>query len=198
MKARLKGNKEWRDYLPYFIDGKCVGLIIGEIEVKRELGGYPISEQPVTVKEYQYMPFDKFDLWEEPNWQSVRTQAAIAAMQGVMNFFGSIDYNKETIAKLAVEQADALIKELQGASNSVIDKTMQKHPQDDLLNRQLTDFPLSVRSLNCLKANNIHTVRDLVKLNKIDWLKFRSSGKRSLNELDDFITEHNLSWGMNV
>ena len=43
---------------------------------------------------------------------SLRNQAAIAAMQGVMNFFGSIDYNRETIAKLAVEQADALIEEL--------------------------------------------------------------------------------------
>lgn len=45
-------------------------------------------------------------------WHGVRIQAAIAAMQGVMNFFGSIDYNRETIAKLAVEQADALIEEL--------------------------------------------------------------------------------------
>lgn len=45
-------------------------------------------------------------------WRYIRIQAAIAAMQGVMNFFGSIDYNKETIAKLAVEQADALIEEL--------------------------------------------------------------------------------------
>lgn len=43
---------------------------------------------------------------------SLRNQAAIAAMQGVMNFFGSIDYNKDTIAKLAVEQADALIDKL--------------------------------------------------------------------------------------
>ena len=39
-------------------------------------------------------------------------KAAIAAMQGVMNFFGSIDYNRETIAELAVAQADALVKEL--------------------------------------------------------------------------------------
>ena len=45
-------------------------------------------------------------------FNSLRYQAAIAAMQGVMNFFGSIDYNRETIAKLAVEQADALIKQL--------------------------------------------------------------------------------------
>ena len=49
---------------------------------------------------------------EESHWQDVRERAAIAAMQGVMNFFGSIDYNKETIAKLAVEQADALIDKL--------------------------------------------------------------------------------------
>ena len=45
-------------------------------------------------------------------FNSLRNQAAIAAMQGYMNFFGSIDYNRDTIAKLAVEQADALIEEL--------------------------------------------------------------------------------------
>lgn len=45
-------------------------------------------------------------------WRGVRIQAAIAAMQGVMNFFDSINYNKETIARLAVEQADALINKL--------------------------------------------------------------------------------------
>lgn len=45
-------------------------------------------------------------------WVDFRNKAAIAAMQGVMNFFGSIDYSRETIAKLAVEQADALIEEL--------------------------------------------------------------------------------------
>ena len=54
------------------------------------------------------------DLWnnDTTDWQALRNQAAIAAMQGVMNFFGSIDYNRETIAKLAVEQADALIDKL--------------------------------------------------------------------------------------
>jgi hypothetical protein len=49
---------------------------------------------------------------DDTDWEALRNQAAIAAMQGVMNFFGSIDYNRETIARLAVEQADALIEEL--------------------------------------------------------------------------------------
>lgn len=51
---------------------------------------------------------------EDEHWQNIRERAAIAAMQGVMNSFDSIDYNRETIAiaKLAIEQADALIEEL--------------------------------------------------------------------------------------
>ena len=67
--------------------------------------GNPIELKPEEVDFLQ-------DITEDEHWQSVREQAAIAAMQGVMNFFGSIDYNRETIAKLAVEQADALIKQL--------------------------------------------------------------------------------------
>ena len=59
-----------------------------------------------------YWDFESIENEKDYNWDALRNQAAIAAMQGVMNFFGSIDYNKETIAKLAVEQADALIEEL--------------------------------------------------------------------------------------
>ena len=51
-------------------------------------------------------------------FNSLRNQAAIAAMQGIMNFFGSIDYNKEIIAELAVEQADALIEALRKQEKS--------------------------------------------------------------------------------
>lgn len=67
----------------------------------------------------KYIPIKdvEFEQEQEPpseHWQAVRQMAAIAAMQGVMNFFGSIDYNKETIAELAVKQADVLIEKLKG------------------------------------------------------------------------------------
>ena len=67
--------------------------------------GNPIDMKPEEVELIQ-------EQTEDEHWQDVRERAAIAAMQGVMNFFGSIDYNKDTIAKLAIEQADALIKEI--------------------------------------------------------------------------------------
>jgi hypothetical protein len=67
--------------------------------------GNPIELKPEEVELIQEQA-------EDEHWQDVRERAAIVAMQGVMYFFGSIDYNKETIAKVAVEQADALIKQL--------------------------------------------------------------------------------------
>ena len=67
--------------------------------------GNPIELKPEEVELIQ-------EPTEDEHWQDVRERASIAAMQGVMSFFGSIDYNRETIAKLAVEQADALIEEL--------------------------------------------------------------------------------------
>ncbi len=67
-----------------------------------------------------------------------------------------------------------------------------------LLKRLLVDQNLSVRALNCLKAANVETIGDLVKLNKSDLLKFRNFGKKSLSELDDLLQSLNLSFGMDI
>ena len=69
---------------------------------------------------------------------------------------------------------------------------------DEMLDRPITDYPLSVRALNCLKSADINTLRELVRLTEMDLLKFRNFGKRSIYELSDFIKEHDLTWGMNV
>lgn len=65
---------------------------------------------------------------------------------------------------------------------------------NEMLDRKLTDYPLSVRTLNCLKANGIETMRDLVRLHKTDWLKFRNGGKKSLAELNDLLHDNGLDW----
>ena len=79
-------------------------------------------EEPICLDiMLQYKPIFEHDIPtndtniqtnEELHWQDVRERAAIAALQGVMGFFGSIDYNRETIAKLAVEQADTFVEQL--------------------------------------------------------------------------------------
>ena len=87
----------------------------GEIIEVKSL--YPVTYSRLDcngkiAEEYDEDELELLNKTEDKHWQDVRERAAIAAMQGVMDFFGSIDYNKETIAKLAVEQADALIDKL--------------------------------------------------------------------------------------
>ena len=67
-----------------------------------------------------------------------------------------------------------------------------------LLKTKLSDQDLSVRALNCLKAADVDTVGDLVRLNRNDLLKFRNFGKKSLTELDELLSSLNLKFGMDV
>ena len=86
-----------------------------------------------------------------------------------------------------------------------MDDTSENDTLDDealrmrqLLKTKLADQDLSVRALNCLKAADVDTVGDLVKLNRNDLLKFRNFGKKSLTELDELLASLNLKFGMDV
>ena len=69
---------------------------------------------------------------------------------------------------------------------------------NELLDKRLRDCELSVRSLCCLKAAELETVRDLCRCSKTDLLKFRNFGKRSLMELEEFLEGNGLTWEMDV
>ena len=67
-----------------------------------------------------------------------------------------------------------------------------------LLKSKLVDMDLSVRALNCLKSAEVETLAELVVFNKTDLLKFRNFGKKSLTELEQLLTNLNLSFGMDI
>ena len=67
-----------------------------------------------------------------------------------------------------------------------------------LLKTKLSDMPLSVRALNCLKSAEVDTLGELVGFNKNDLLKFRNFGRKSLSELDDLLESKNLTFGMDI
>ena len=70
--------------------------------------------------------------------------------------------------------------------------------QQFVLQTRVQDLPFNVRTLNCLKAAEVETVGDLVKIQRESLRRFRGFGKTSLEELDKFLTDHNLSWGMKI
>ena len=66
-----------------------------------------------------------------------------------------------------------------------------------ILSKKLVDCNLSVRALCCCKSAGIETVSDLAACKKMDMLKFRGFGKKSITELDDFLSDLGLKWGTN-
>ena len=67
-----------------------------------------------------------------------------------------------------------------------------------LLKTQLHDLDLSVRAYNCLKAADVKTLGDLVQLEISDMMKFRNFGKKSLAELEQLVSDKNLTFGMDL
>jgi DNA-directed RNA polymerase subunit alpha len=67
-----------------------------------------------------------------------------------------------------------------------------------ILKTSLADLDLSVRAYNCLKAAEIRTLGELVSYNIDDLLKFRNFGKKSLTELEEFVREKGLTFGMDT
>jgi DNA-directed RNA polymerase subunit alpha len=67
-----------------------------------------------------------------------------------------------------------------------------------ILKTPLADLDLSVRAYNCLKAAEIRTLGELVSYHIDDLLKFRNFGKKSLSELEEFVIEKGLSFGIDI
>ncbi len=69
---------------------------------------------------------------------------------------------------------------------------------DPLLVRCVDDLELTVRSANCLKAENIYYIGDLIQKTEVELLKTPNLGKKSLTEIKDVLAVKGLSLGMRL
>lgn len=114
MKLRLKGESEWKDYILHFNnDGSFRGVAFDEVKVQHQIPTMNGKNEMIEVSGPILLPLECFDMWEEPNWQSIRTQAAIGAMQGILSGSSQLPFDKKSVAQYAVLMADFLIEELQ-------------------------------------------------------------------------------------
>ena len=76
--------------------------------------------------------------------------------------------------------------------SDILSKT-EDDKQQQILKMAIEDMDLSVRSYNCLKRANIHTVEDLTKKTEDDMLKVRNLGRKSLEEVIQKLESYGLS-----
>lgn len=66
------------------------------------------------------------------------------------------------------------------------------------LNKKVTDLELSIRAKNCLEANKIETLADLVSKSRDEMLKYKNFGRQSLTQLEEKLKSQGLGFGMDV
>lgn len=69
---------------------------------------------------------------------------------------------------------------------------------DPILLRPIDDLELTVRSANCLKAESIYYIGDLIQRTEVELLKTPNLGKKSLTEIKDVLASHGLSLGVRL
>ncbi|WP_017446384.1 DNA-directed RNA polymerase subunit alpha [Gayadomonas joobiniege] len=98
-------------------------------------------------------------------------------------------------ATILAEQLDAFV-ELRDVSEP--ERKEEKPEFDPILLRPVDDLELTVRSANCLKAEQIQYIGDLVQRTEVELLKTPNLGKKSLTEIKDVLASRGLSLGMRL
>jgi DNA-directed RNA polymerase subunit alpha len=115
----------------------------------------------------------------------IETNGAISAEEAV-----------RASAKILVEQL-AVFAQLEDSELTAIGKS-SPHANtqfDPILLRPVDELELTVRSANCLKAENIHYIGDLVQRTENELLKTPNLGRKSLNEIKEVLITKNLALG---
>ncbi len=103
----------------------------------------------------------------------------------------------------AIRRAANILKEqltvfvdLQGKEE--VKSEAQEPDIDPILLRPVDDLELTVRSANCLKAENIYYIGDLIQRTEVELLKTPNLGRKSLTEIKDVLAAHGLALGMKL
>jgi len=111
---------------------------------------------------------------------------------------GTLD-PEEAIRRSAtiLQQQLAAFVDLQSAP-TIQEKSLREDSVNPIFHRPVDDLELTVRSANCLKAENIFFIGDLVQRAESDLLKTPNLGKKSLTEIKNVLAAHGLSLGTKI
>ncbi|MBR3603994.1 MAG: DNA-directed RNA polymerase subunit alpha [Elusimicrobiaceae bacterium] len=98
---------------------------------------------------------------------------------------------------VAVSTAADMVEPI-STTGSVSGATPVNSKLDEVLNQSIEFIELSSRSINCLKSENVNTVRDLIKMTEDDLKMVKNFGAKSMDEIKERLAEMNLSLGMKI
>jgi DNA-directed RNA polymerase subunit alpha len=110
---------------------------------------------------------------------------------------GTID-PEEAIRRAASILQDQLSVFVELKSKEAEEPRPSAGDMDPIMLRPVDDLELTVRSANCLKAESIYFIGDLIQRTEVELLKAPNLGKKSLTEIKDVLASHGLSLGIRL
>ncbi|EGW22494.1 MULTISPECIES: DNA-directed RNA polymerase subunit alpha [Methylobacter] len=185
-----------------------VGVLNMKIRVRRGRGYEPVSvrklnsEHSLVVGALQldasYSPIVKVAYQVESTRVEQRTNLDKLVIELETN--GTVD-PEETIKLAATILHDQLsvFVDFEKVNDQLAEEEVEvEEIFDPVLLRPVDDLELTVRSANCLKAENIFYIGDLIQRTEVELLKTPNLGKKSLTEIKDILALKGLSLGMRL
>ena len=170
-----------------------------EITVGRGRGYRPAKENKKSVVDYIavdsiYTPVQRVNYTVEPT----RVGQAVDYDKLTLEVWTDGTFSGQEIISLAAKIMQGHINLFVNLSETIsgMDDFLKKSEDDkqqQILKMAIEEMDLSVRSYNCLKRANIHTVEDLTKKTEDDMLKVRNLGRKSLDEVINKLDSYGLA-----
>ncbi|TMH12790.1 MAG: DNA-directed RNA polymerase subunit alpha, partial [Betaproteobacteria bacterium] len=162
----------------------------------RRFGDEPTKSIGRIVLDASFSPVARVSYTVESARVEQRTDLDKLVMEINTNGAISPEESIRASAKILVEQL-AVFAQLEGSDLAAFDQpTAQRSTQfDPILLRPVDELELTVRSANCLKAENIYYIGDLIQRTETELLKTPNLGRKSLNEIKEVLASRGLTLG---
>jgi DNA-directed RNA polymerase subunit alpha len=161
----------------------------------RRYGDEPTKSIGRIVLDASFSPVARVSYTVESARVEQRTDLDKLVMEIVTNGAITPEEAIRASAKILVEQL-AVFAQLEGSEIAAFSEPQQRNTQfDPILLRPVDELELTVRSANCLKAENIYYIGDLIQRTETELLKTPNLGRKSLNEIKEVLASRGLTLG---
>lgn len=166
----------------------------------RRYGDEPSKSIGRIVLDASFSPVKRVSYTVESARVEQRTDLDKLVMEIETNGSVSAEDAVRASAKILVEQL-AVFAQLEGGELAAFEAPASRGGAaqfDPILLRPVDELELTVRSANCLKAENIYYIGDLIQRTENELLKTPNLGRKSLNEIKEVLASRGLTLGMKL